>query len=119
MRYTITIDNINEEIKEKFCQFASKLQLKYTVESFKPIFDEVAIKIAERQASCNSHAIEFSVDLKTGVCFWCGIKNNKPIFGAAKCRKDDTFNKDIGFYLAVCRAHGWKDLEKELLDAIE
>ena len=39
-------------------------------------------------------------------------------FGFAKCNPNDVYKWEIGYYLALARACGWKDLEEELLSTL-
>lgn len=38
--------------------------------------------------------------------------------GCARCNPEDTYDYNIGYYLALTRACGWKDLEEELLSIL-
>ena len=38
--------------------------------------------------------------------------------GCARCNPKDTYDYDIGYYLALVRSCGWKDLEEELLSIL-
>lgn len=38
--------------------------------------------------------------------------------GCARCNPKDTYDYDIGYFLSLVRACGWKDLEKELLSIL-
>lgn len=40
------------------------------------------------------------------------------VYGIAKCHKDDEFNYNTGYALAICRAMRWKKLEEELLESL-
>lgn len=119
MRYDVSLNGLTEKEKERVCSILKKCKLPFTTTKIPRSIEDIFNEIRKRYTADNSRSTNFYFDRNTKVCVWLGVKNTVPIVGISRCNFSDEFSWKIGYHLSLCRAHGWKDLEEELLDAIE
>lgn len=77
------------------------------------IFDEIQYRFTGSNFSLYE---TFETDLTRYTFVWHPEKGYK--VGSSRCNPSDSYNYYAGYYLALCRACGWKDLEEQLVSKL-
>ena len=110
---------LQKKEKEQVCSTLKKFGLSFSIAKFSRNLGDIYLEIGKRYTTENSKEKDWYYDKRTRVSIWRGIKNGKTIVGIAKRHPSDRFCEMIGFHLCLCCAHGWKDLEEELLEFLK
>lgn len=79
--------------------------------------EEIFSKINNRFDHSNFY-VEYHKEIYNAFYVAVVIPKKGVRIGVAKCNPADNYDYEIGYYLALTRACGWKDLEEELLSAL-
>ena len=98
---------------ESFCKTYG---LKYDVDEIKRTPVEIMEDIQQRYKKSGFRYVERFI--KEDTTFVLLKKKNKVFMGYARQHPDDSWNSNIGYYVALARACGYKDLEEELIESL-
>ena len=120
----LTIEDLDITTEDFICDFIDRLGYAYTVQEVKiprqkkektieDIFGEIEYRYNNSQY-CEKR---FAQNANQAIILVSHYKKGYQL-GKSKRNPTDDYRQPIGYYLALVRACGWKDLEEELLSKL-